>query len=65
MNIIVKIREDDNSNFLNNKNDLKRGNKRGRKFYNKKNNNNKKYELLNQKNIIKKERNFNFNFFSY
>ena len=66
INNIVKTRRDNNSNFLNNKGDLKRGNKRGEKSYNKNNNNkNKKYKSLNQINIIKKGKNLNLSFFSY
>ena len=39
INNIVKIRKDNAPDFLNNKNDPKRGNKCGKKSYNKKNNN--------------------------
>ena len=35
----VKARKDDDFNFLNSKNNLRRGDKRGKKFYDKKNNN--------------------------
>ena len=55
INNTVKTRGNNNSNFLNNKNDLRRGNKRGERFYNKKTIIRiKKYGSLNQINIIKK-----------
>ena len=38
----VKAKEDNDFNFLNNKNDLKRGNKRRGRSYNKENNNKNK-----------------------
>ena len=39
MNNIIKAKKDDDFDFLNNKSDPKRGNKRGERFYNKNNNN--------------------------
>ena len=55
INNTAKIKRNNDLNFLNNKNNLRRGNKREGKSYNKNNNNkNKKYKSLNQINIIKK-----------
>ena len=66
INIIInntaKAREDDNFNFLNNKNNFKRRNKRGKRFYNKKLINIRNYGSPNQINIIKKK-NFEFQLF--
>ena len=48
INNTAKIKENDNLNFLNGKNNLRRENKRGGRFYNKNNNNkNKKIRSLN------------------
>ena len=59
INNIVKIRKNDNPNFLNNKNDLKRGNKREKRFYNKKNNNkNKKIQIAKLNKYYKKRKKF-------
>ena len=66
MNNIVKIKKNDDFNFLNNKCDPRRGNKRKRKFYNKKTIIRVgKYGSLNQINIIKRKKSLNFNFFNY
>ena len=42
INNIAKTRRNDDFNFLDSKGDLKRGNKRGRRFYNRKDNNKSK-----------------------
>ena len=56
MNNIVKIREDDNPDFLNNKSDFRRENKREKKLYNKKNNNkNKKIRIAKPDKYYKKK----------
>ena len=39
MNNIIKAKKNNNFNFLNNKNNFRRGNKREKKFYNKRNDN--------------------------
>ena len=66
MNNIVKAKRDDNLNFLNNKGDPKYGNKRGRKPYNKKNNNkNRKIQISKLNKYYKKKRSLNFSFFDY
>ena len=39
INNIIKIKKNNNLNFLNSKGDFKCGNKRGKRFYNKENNN--------------------------
>ena len=62
MDNIAKIRKNNNLNFSNNKDNPKRENKRGKRFYKNNNNNKKKYGSLNQINIIKK---LNFGSFNY
>ena len=56
MNNTIKVKGDNDFNFLNNKNDLKRGNKRERRFYNKKNNNKNKKIQIAKSNKYYKER---------
>ena len=64
MNNTAKIRGDDNSDFLNNKNNLRRGNKRGGRFYNKNNNNkNKKIQIAKLDKYYKEKEKFKFKFF--
>ena len=66
MNNIVKIKRNDNPDFLNGENDLKCGNKREKKPYNRENNNkNKKIRIVKLNKYYKKKKNLNFGFFSY
>ena len=63
INIIInntaKAREDDNPNSLNNKNNPRRGNKRGERPYNEKNNNkNKKIRVAKPDKYHKKRKKF-------
>ena len=66
MNNTVKVRRNNNFNFLNNKGDLKCENKRGKKFYNKENDNkNRKIWIANLDKYYKKKKKLNFDFFNY
>ena len=66
MNNTVKARENDNFNFLDNKNNPRRENKREKKPYNKKNNNkNEKVRIAKPNKYYKKKKILNFGFFSY
>ena len=59
INNTAKIKENDDFNFLNNKGDLRYGNKRGERFYNKKNNNkNKKIQIAKLDKYYKKRKKF-------
>ena len=55
----VKIKKNNNLDFLNNKNDFRRGNKRKKKPYNKENNNrNKKIRIVKLNRYYKKKLRF-------
>ena len=59
MNNTAKIKKNDDFDFLNNKGDLKRGNKRGKRPYNRKNNNkNKKIRIAKPNKYHKKRKKF-------
>ena len=59
MNNTVKIKENDNFNFLNNKSDFKRENKRERRFYNREDNNkNKKIQIAKSNKYYEKRKKF-------
>ena len=56
INNITKVRKDDNPNFLNNKSNFRRENKREERLYNKKNNNkNKKIRVIKSNKYHKKK----------
>ena len=58
---IIKIRKDDDLDFLDNKNDFKRENKREGRFYNRKNNNkNKKIQITKLNKYYEKKKKFKF-----
>ena len=64
MNNVIKIRENNNPDFLNGESDPKRENKRRGKPYNKKNNNkNKKIRIAKLNKYYKNS--LNLNFFNY
>ena len=60
MNNIVKVKRDNNPDFLNNKNDFKRKNKRGERLYNKNNNNNNKIRVVKLDKYYKEKKKFEF-----
>ena len=61
INNTAKTRENNNLNFLNNKNNPRRGNKHRERFYNKKNNNiNKKVRIAKLDKYYKEKKKFKF-----
>ena len=61
MDNTVKVRKNDNPNSLNNKGNPRRGDKRGKRFYNKKNNNkNKKVRVAKLDKYYEKKKKFKF-----
>ena len=60
INNTVKAKKDNNPDFVNNKNDFKRENKRGKRFYNRKNNNKNKKIRVAKLNKYYKKKKFKF-----